>query len=89
MALDTERAKCSTAVLYIQRRRITGFSYYNVTPLPKYCCSTSSFTTVYKRLPEGGHNWIGKGLMRRIDGGLFDELIGGRCYQGGLRGDCC
>jgi hypothetical protein len=32
----------------IQRSRKAGFSCYNVTPLPKSCCSTL-FTTVYKR----------------------------------------
>jgi hypothetical protein len=47
-------AKCSRKVA------ITGFSCYNVTPLPENCCSTSLFTTVYKRLPEGAQeiDWL-------------------------------
>jgi hypothetical protein len=37
----------------IQRSRNAGFSGYNVTPLPKDCCSTL-FTTGYKRPTKGG-----------------------------------
>jgi hypothetical protein len=32
----------------------TGFFCYSVMLLPENCCSTSLFTTGYKRLPEGG-----------------------------------
>jgi hypothetical protein len=42
-----------------ERSRNTGFSCYIVTPLSKNCCSTSSFTTGYKRL-------------LKEDSGLFD-----------------
>jgi hypothetical protein len=61
----------------VQRSRKAGFSCYNVTPLSKNCCSTSLFTTGYKRLPEGGCEvfWMG----RFFDGRFFDGdgLIGG------------
>jgi hypothetical protein len=38
-----------------ERNRNIGVSCYNVTPLPENCCSTSLFTTVYKRLAEEDH----------------------------------
>jgi hypothetical protein len=50
------KAKCSTAAfpkLFTFRER-AGFSCYNVMPIPENCCSTSLFTTGYKRLAEGG-----------------------------------
>jgi hypothetical protein len=39
---------------YVQRSRNTGSSYYNLTPLPENCCSSSLFPPGYKRLAEGG-----------------------------------
>jgi hypothetical protein len=51
------KAKCSTAAfskMFTSREVITGFSCYNVIPLPENCCSMSLFTNVYKRLAEGG-----------------------------------
>jgi hypothetical protein len=42
-------------------RKITGFYCYSVTPHPTSCCSTSLFTTGYRRLTEGGRRdfWWG------------------------------
>jgi hypothetical protein len=52
------KAKSSTAAFpklftFRERSRNSGFSCYNVTPLPKNYCSISLFTTGYKRLSEG------------------------------------
>jgi hypothetical protein len=67
----------------------TQVSCSDVTPLPKNYFSTSSFTTQYKRLPEGGHeafwwNWIGlmKHFWRWMDG-----LIGRWLARGLLLND--
>jgi hypothetical protein len=59
------KVRCSSAAflsLHVQRSRKAGFSSYNVTPLPKKCCSTL-FTTGYKRLVEGGHEAFGFWLL--------------------------
>jgi hypothetical protein len=69
------KAKCSRAVfpklfVFRERSRNAGFSCYNVTPLPKKCCSTSLFTTGYKRLAEEGQGISIEGLVEdwwRID----------------------
>jgi hypothetical protein len=46
------QSSCFSKVIYVQRSRNTGFSCYNVTPLPENHCSTL-LTTGYKRLAEG------------------------------------
>jgi hypothetical protein len=56
-----------------RKSRKAGFSCYDITPLPKNCCSTFLFTTGYKRLAEGGH--------RLFHGGF---LAGGKLLKGGL-----
>jgi hypothetical protein len=65
-----------------------GFSCYNVMPLPEECCSTSLFTTGYKRLAEGGWEafggfwmWEDFGWERLFDGGFLAE---GKLLKGGL-----
>jgi hypothetical protein len=52
------QTKCSIAaflkLLLFREVGTAGFSCYNVMPFPENCCSTSLFTTGYKRLTEGG-----------------------------------
>jgi hypothetical protein len=53
---------CFSKIVYVQRSRSTGFSCYNVTPLPENHCSTL-FTTGYKRLAGRGHSVFALGAF--------------------------
>jgi hypothetical protein len=61
------------------RSRNAGSSCYNVTPLLENCCSTSLFTSGYKRLTEGECKALDEGRLldegRILDVGGF--LMGG------------
>jgi hypothetical protein len=60
-AEESKKAKCSpTAFPKLFKFREVERGPAVVTPLPEDCCSTSSFTTGYKRLAEGG---LGSFLM--------------------------
>jgi hypothetical protein len=77
---ESKKVRCSSASFpKLFRSRSTGFSCYNVMPLPKNCCSTYLFTTGYKRLPEG-HEAFGCGRLFD-DGRLLGE---GRLLDGGV-----
>jgi hypothetical protein len=58
-ALAVEEEKCKTAAfhkLFMFRKAGTQVSLVIMShPLPENCCSTSLFTTGYKRLTEGEH----------------------------------
>jgi hypothetical protein len=75
-ATATERGRQNAAQLLflnclLQGSKNTSFSCYNVMLLPENCCSTSLFTTGYKRLTEGG--------QRTLIGELQAAAIGSCC----------
>jgi hypothetical protein len=64
---ESKKERCSSAAF--PKLFNAGFSCYNVMPLPEKCCSTSLFTTGYKRLTEGGREAFGF----LDEGGLWGE----------------
>jgi hypothetical protein len=84
-AEENEKAKCSTAAfpklfMFRERSRKTGFSCYNVTPLPQNRCSASLFPTGYKRLLKEEARFFDVGLMEGcFDGGWVDWLAAELC----------